>query len=213
MLSVAKATIVSILLCYVTLHPPSLVSLTIMSQLSQFSDAYASSLYDANNPDSLQVIQLDDLTSNLSFSQQASQSVADSDFTRLPIPAPLIPSSLERVCPDRISAYLVYSDMTKEDVVNWWLQTDFGQKKRMRWDARQQSDVWKHFDQVAKAKDGAPKVMCKRCKKVLDHPQQHGNGTTAMIKHLKGIGCRAGNRPNIRQFLQEVLLSYIIRII
>lgn len=149
------------LLYYVTLHHrPGLVSLTIMSQFSQFSDAYASSLYDADNPDSLQVIQPDDLTSNLSFSQQASQSIANSDFTHLPIPAP-IPPSLKRVCPDRISAYLVYSDMTKDDFVSWWLQTDFGQKKRIRWDARQQSDVWKHFDQVAKANNGAPKVMCK----------------------------------------------------
>lgn len=73
----------------------------------------------------------------------------------------------------------------------------------MRWDARQQSDVWKYFDLVAKADDGAPKVICKRCKRVLDHPQQHGNGTAAMVKHLKGIGCRGTKGPGIKQFLQE----------
>jgi len=180
-----------------------------MSQFSQFSDVYASSLYNTDNPDNLQVIQPDDLTSNPSFNQQTSQSIANSDFIYPSRVAP-IPPSLERICPDRTSAYLVYSNMTKDDFVNWWLQTDFGQKKPIRWDARQQSDVWKHFDQVAKASDGMPKVMCKRCKKVLDHPQQHGNGTTAMIKHLKGIGCRGTNGHNIKQFFHEVILSYIM---
>jgi hypothetical protein len=55
--------------------------------------------------------------------------------------------------------------MSKDEFVNWWLQTDFGKKNRIRWDARQQSNVWKHFDQVAKTVDGAPEVMCKQCKK------------------------------------------------
>jgi hypothetical protein len=142
-------------------------------------------------------------------------SVAGSDLTQHSILPPPIPPSLQaqRVYPDRINAYLVYSDMTKDDFVTWWLQTDFGQKKRMRWDARQQSDVWKHFDLVAKANDGTPMVMCKRCRKVLDHPQQHGNGTTAMVKHLKGISCRTHKGPGIKQFLQEVVLSYVLEIL
>jgi hypothetical protein len=181
-----------------------------MSQISQFSDAYASSLYDADNTDSLQIIQSDNFTPDLSFSQQSLGSVtpsaANSDFIRPPVPSPPIPASLQRVCPDRINAYLVYSSMSKDEFVSWWLQTDFGRKKQIRWDARQQSDVWKHFDQVARTDNGASKVMCKRCKKVLDHPQQHGNGTAAMLKHLKGIGCRGLKSPGIKQFLQEVVL-------
>lgn len=78
----------------------------------------------------------------------------------------------------------------------------------MRWDARQQSNVQKHFDLVARADDGTPKVMCKRYKRVLDHPQQYSNSTTAMVKHLKGISCRTQKGPRIKQFLQEVELVY-----
>lgn len=57
-----------------------------------------------------------------------------------------------------------------EEYTDWWFQTSYGrmdaQKKkgRINWDARQSSDVWKHFDQVANAKDGKPKVACKQCK-------------------------------------------------
>lgn len=180
------------------------------SQASQFSDAYVSSLYDPNLTDSLQIIQSDDFTPNLSFSQQSfgsvAPSIANSDFVRPPIPPLPIPPSLQRICLDRNNAYLVYSDMSKDDFVSWWLQTDFGKQKRIRWDARQQSNVWKHFDQVAKTIDGVPKVMCKQCKKMLDHPQQHGNRTAAMLRHSKGIGCQRGSKsPSIKQFLQEVL--------
>jgi hypothetical protein len=91
------------------------------SQESQFSIAL-SSYIDADNTDSLQIIH-SDLGPDLSFSQQSFRSVvplvADSDFTRQSIPPPPIPTSLQpqRVCPDRINAYLIYSDMTKDDFV------------------------------------------------------------------------------------------------
>ncbi|RJE18368.1 hypothetical protein PHISCL_09299 [Aspergillus sclerotialis] len=95
--------------------------------------------------------------------------------------------------------------MTKNDFVRWWLQTDFGQKKPIRWDSRHQSEIWTHFDQVATAKDGTPKVMCKRCKRVFDH-LQFGNGTSAMLKYMKGRGCQKGAKtPDIREFTRTAV--------
>lgn len=183
----------------------------LQSQHSQFSDVYTSSLYDADDTGSLPIIQSDDFIPDISFGQQSfssvTPSITESDHVQ-PLAPPLpVPTSLQRACPDRITTYVIYSEMAKDDFVSWWLQTDYGRKKQIRWNARQQSDVWKNFDQVANAKDGTPRVMCKRCKKVLDHPQQHrnGNGTSAMIKHLKGIGCRGSQSSGIKQFLQEVI--------
>jgi hypothetical protein len=142
-----------------------------MSQLSQFSNAYPSSLNDGDALDNLQSDDQQLFNPDLLFSQQSFNSVSDSDFLRPPLPPPPpLPPSLQRVSPDRRKTYILYTDMTKNDFVAWWLKTDFGRKKRMRWDARQQSDVWKYFDQVAKGDDGEPKVICKRCMKVLDHP-------------------------------------------
>lgn len=143
-----------------------------MPQLSKFSDAYTSSLYDGDALDSLQSDDQQLYTLDLSFSQQSLNLVSNSDFLQPPLLPPPVPASLQRVSPDRRKTYILYSDMMKNEFVAWWLETDFGRKKWMSWDAQQQSDVWKHFDQVAKGNDGEPKVICKRCMKVLNHPQQ-----------------------------------------
>lgn len=177
------------------------------SQASQFSDVYASS-YDLDTIDPLHSLNLipDNLIPDLSFSQQsfasASHSVTDSDFLR---PQPVIPSCLQQICPDRINIYVSYSDMVKDEYVKWWLQTDYGRKKNVRWDSRHQAEVWKHFDQVAKLSDGIPKVMCKRCRAIIDHPSS-GNGTSAMIKHIKGKGCQRVSKPgNIKDLMQNMV--------
>jgi hypothetical protein len=176
------------------------------SQASQFSDVYASSSYDLDTTDTLHCLDLipDNVIPNLSFSQQsftsASQSVTDSDFLR---PQLVVPSCLRHVCPDRINTYILYSEMVKDEYLKWWLQTDYGRKKFVRWDSRHQAEVWKHFDQVAKLSDGIPKVMCKRCKALIDHPS-NGNGTSAMIKHIKGKGCqRVSKSGNIKDLIEH----------
>ena len=191
------------------------------SQLSQISDVYASSVYDDSTTDTLPPILSNDFPPNLSLSQQSFNSgtplVTDSieaDCTRPP-QLPPIPPSLRRVCPDRITTYIVYGSMGQEseEFTKWWIQTNYGvtdsqkTKRRMNWDAQHSSEVWKHFDQVAAAKDGKPKVICKQCKAVLDHPQL-GNGTSTMIKHVKGSGCqRKVKGAGIKQFLQQQVWS------
>lgn len=61
--------------------------------------------------------------------------------------------------------------------------TEFGLKKHLQktiiWHSDQRkSDVWKSFDQVANARTGEPKVMCKRCQGVIIHPPE---GITVLV--------------------------------
>ncbi|KAJ5264775.1 hypothetical protein N7505_007568 [Penicillium chrysogenum] len=82
----------------------------------------------------------------------------DTDFLRPSNLLP-IPPSLTRVGPDRRKAYVLYDDMVYQEWVDWWLQTDYGQKSKLSWDSNRSSNIWSNFDQVAHTKDGAPKVM------------------------------------------------------
>lgn len=182
------------------------------SQISQFSDVYSSSLYEGDHPDNLAYLPSHDqqiFPPDLSCSQQTLNAASDSDFLR-PSQPPPIPDTLQCVGPDRRKVYVLYSDMSKEDFVSWWLKTDFGRKKRMRWDSRHQSDCWKYFDQVAHITTGEPKVICNRCAKVLDHPQHSRHGTSTMNKHIQGVTCRnatnnAAKQPKIKQLMQDAV--------
>jgi hypothetical protein len=91
-----------------------------MSQLSQFSDIYPSSIYDGdpvNLADNLLCFPTEQFpTPELSGSQQTLESASNSG-SLTPIPLPLIPSSLQRVGPGRSLAFVLYSDMSKDDFV------------------------------------------------------------------------------------------------
>jgi hypothetical protein len=96
------------------------------------------------------------------------------------------------------------------EFVKWWLQTDFGKKKQISWDAKRAAHCWKNFDQVAFEKDGKPGVMCHQCRKVLDHPGWAHSRTSSMNKHYNGINCRkgasaVGKKPNIKLALEHAV--------
>jgi hypothetical protein len=175
-----------------------------MSQLSEFSDLY-SSIYEEDQclhlPNDAQLF-----TPESSGSQQAAASVSNSVFVR-PQPLPPIPDILQRVGPTKTKGYILYTDMSKEAFVEWWLQTDFGKKKRIHWDGRHQAECWQHFEQIADGKTGRPGVMCKQCSKVLDHPANGHTGTSSMNKHIKGVNCRKSltKRPNIKQLIENAV--------
>ncbi|KAJ5249580.1 hypothetical protein N7524_011896 [Penicillium chrysogenum] len=174
--------------------------------MPQISDAYHSSSYSGDVPD-LNFLPSDDRLLDLPSSQENLNSVSEVDFLRSQTP-PLIPSSLDRVGPDRRKLFVLYTDMANDDFVNWWLQTDFGKKKGIHWEtSRHQSDVWQYFEQVASSGDGAPKIMCKRCHKVLEHPQISRNGTSTMRTHIKGITCQQtmGNNGAPKQDIKRLM--------
>lgn len=142
----------------------------------------------------------------------------DTEFLR-PINFPPIPSSLTRVGPNRRKDYVLYDNMTHNEWVEWWLQTEYGRKSKILWDSSRNASIWSNFDQVAHTKDGAPKVMCKRCLRILEHPhsstpsQKGYHGTSTMLKHLKTAGCinsQKGGKGEITQFLRKAVCSYFL---
>ena len=105
--------------------------------------------------------------------------------------------------------------MSNTEWVDWWLQTDYGRRSKIKWDSTRHTAIWEYFDQVAHSTDGAPKVMCRRCAKILEHPytmhtnaegKEQYHGTSTMTKHLKTISCRNtknGKNAEIKRFLQN----------
>ncbi|KAJ5681614.1 uncharacterized protein N7477_001554, partial [Penicillium maclennaniae] len=130
-----------------------------MSQISQFSDIYSSSIYDGD-PHTL-------------------ESALNPDFLT-PITPPLIPASLQRVGPSRSLAYILYSEMSKDD--------------------------FEQFNQVANAKTGKLGVKCRQCQKVLNHPASGRYGTIALNRHLASLTCRksTSQKANIKGLLINI---------
>lgn len=104
-------------------------------------------------------------------------------------------------------------DESRKYFVEWWLMTEFGAKKELQksvhWDSHlKKSDVWESFDQVANAKTGQPKVMCKRCQNVIVHPGVNRAGPSPMKAHLTSAGCvkpRKTAKQGINQLLREMV--------
>lgn len=173
--------------------------------MSQLSDPFCSSVYGGPPSDYLEYI-ADNPPIQLyspvpSGSQQALDVLPES---------PKAPDCLPRICPDRIRTYLPYSQEMGDEFVRWWLQTDFGKKKRIAWDTKRDAQCWKNFDQVALEKNGKPGVMCQQCRKVLDHPMLAHTGTSSMNKHYNGFNCRkamktAGQKPNIKLAMEHAV--------
>jgi hypothetical protein len=123
---------------------------------------------------------------------------------------PSIPSSIaldplerfERVGPGRRGQFFLYDAMNHTDWVDWWLETDYGtNNSKIAWESQHgsASETWKQFEQVAHTGTGSPKVMCKRCDVILEHPyatkkddsgRVGRHGTTTITRHLQTSSCR-----------------------
>ena len=185
------------------------------SQISQFSDNYASSICEDASLGSFPSLSSDfpqSFIPDVSHDQQTSDSTSITEFARPPIPPP-IPSTLERVGPQKQKNYLLWTEMVNNEFVAWWLNTEFGsQMKRNIFENKRQAECWKHFHQVASIQDGSPKVMCKICDQILNHPANGHRGTSSMNKHFsQGVNCRrvAPRSQDIRRLMQEGVCQYI----
>lgn len=194
----------------------------------------SSSLYD--DIDNLNYLPSDNaqiFTPDLSISQQTEESF-DPEFLQPSLP-PAIPPSLERVGSDHRKPWILYNEMVHNDWVSWWLETEFGKKSNIKWSSSHSSSIWDNFHQVANSLNGAPKVMCKQCGAVLEHPYTeiegkkkgkptiegvrpkakkniHGLGT--MTKHPHTVSClKAGpaGKSDITKFLVKAVgFPYIL---
>jgi hypothetical protein len=102
--------------------------------------------------------------------------------------------------------------------VEWWLMTEFGSKKELqqaiKWDSKQhRSDIWSSFDQVANARTGEPKVMCRHCQNVVVHPRFNRSGPSPMKNHLNSTYCTKPQKTTklgIDQLLREMVSLFWI---
>jgi hypothetical protein len=64
-------------------------------------------------------------------SSQPTLDIFGFDFIKPNLPPP-IPPSFTRVGPTQRKAYVLYDTMAHTEWVDWWLQTDYGQKRKMQ---------------------------------------------------------------------------------
>jgi hypothetical protein len=115
-----------------------------MSQFSQFSDQGPSPLFE-NDIDTFSYVPTDQLSI---FTSDPLSVTADTD-----LPLFSIPSTLKRIGPDNKKLWVLYSEMSKNDFINWWLQTEYGRlgsqldnQKKIRWNAKRSSSAWDNYN-------------------------------------------------------------------
>jgi hypothetical protein len=149
----------------------------------------------------------------------ASQWPNDSSTPTLaqPIPPsqpPEIPSALTLVHKNK---YILFEVTKKADFLEWHAKTIWSFKHQQRhseqairiaWGHRKQSKVWDFLFEVADKQDGTPKILCRRCDKILQHPAGKGKsgtnltrtGVTHLKNHLQSQQCiQASHRANLPQ--------------
>lgn len=135
--------------------------------MSQITDIYG---YASPSLEGLPLDVLQHLTPDDTLSQRESQSklASESQFDSVPDlldnqvqsrTGPWAPDTLTRIKPDSINEYIIFTTNLSAEFVKWWLQTDFGKKKRLNWEVSRRADCWTGFQQVAHAKDRKPGVM------------------------------------------------------
>ncbi|KAG0158421.1 hypothetical protein PDIDSM_5935 [Penicillium digitatum] len=75
--------------------------------------------------------------------------------------------------------------MSHNDFVDWWLETDYGRKSKLKWDSNRHTEIWNSYISTGKA-------------------QYHG--TSTIQKHRKTAGClrsEKGKKAEITNFLQR----------
>ncbi|KAI9840214.1 MAG: hypothetical protein M1837_001842 [Sclerophora amabilis] len=106
------------------------------------------------------------------------------------------------------NTYIGWTEETTARFQLWWDGTTWSSDNKqaehpinIHWTSKiRTSPVWQSFVQVARVKDGLPKVMCRGCDELLVHPQLKGTGTSSMKKHAsKSQNCSkrqsSGNPP------------------
>ena len=106
------------------------------------------------------------------------------------------PSTLPRLATNY--AFIKWTLQHVDAFSTWWVTTQYARLVQSDpssyhtppWNStKKSSNVWTSFDQVAEAKTGQPKVACRTCDRVFNHPSVKNTGTSNMSKHLKQSKC------------------------
>ncbi|KAJ5780736.1 hypothetical protein N7457_005896, partial [Penicillium paradoxum] len=139
----------------------------------------------------------------------------NSSFIQPSIASSVAPDPIEpfqRVGLGRKGQYFLYNGINHRD----W--TDYGSHNTISWESPHgsASETWKYFEQAAYTDTGKPKVICKNCDIILEHPSSGRKdasgkvsryGTTTITRHLqtiayqKAVGIRR-QKGQLKEFLQ-----------
>jgi hypothetical protein len=163
-------------------------------------------------------------TETPSSAQPVASSNADSLYefpTETPTSAQPIPPSQPIEIPSTLTLvhnnkYILFETTKKAEFLEWHTKTIWYYKQEQRpskqvtriaWGHRKQSKIWDQLCEVADKKDGTPKILCRRCDKILQHPAGKGKsstnssrtGTSHLKNHLQSDHCmQASRRANLR---------------
>ncbi|KAG0156345.1 hypothetical protein PDIDSM_3523 [Penicillium digitatum] len=85
--------------------------------------------------------------------------------------------------------------MSHNDFVDWWLETDYGRKSKLKWDSNRHTEIWNSYHQVAQGIDGAPKHRQSAVSWHINHPETSENGWLFTVEK--------GKKAEITNFLQR----------
>jgi hypothetical protein len=147
--------------------------------------------------------------SQTSFSLDSSRNSATRYFKGLQLSgnADQPPPQLEQ---SHHGSYVLWTEETADVFEAWFNNTPFvqavqGKNEQPRkwflplWNTtrrRAMDSAWSHFHEAADIHHGVPKLICKYCKTVQNHPDIKKEGTSNMSRHLLSANCnKSGKRP------------------
>ena len=96
--------------------------------------------------------------------------------------------------------YIFYTFNTSQKFNEWWLQTEYGagvaagsDRRYMNpnWDSSgRTAEAWSLFHEAAERVTGRPKIICKLCDEVLEHPNNKNAGSSGLKIHIESKGCK-----------------------
>jgi len=106
---------------------------------------------------------------------------------------------------------IVYEKSQLPAFTEWWTKADYAlqsqqaNSKQFKWGSdHRKADSWKHFEEAATFPGGSPKVRCKKCGLLLEHPYRSNQGTNSMKRHFTiCTGSSLLGRRSIKQMLQK----------
>jgi BED zinc finger len=124
------------------------------------------------------------------------------------------PSTLPRLATNY--AFVKWTQQYSNAFIAWWNTTQYALLVKNSpssyhlpsWDiSKKSSSVWSSFDQAAEAKTGQPKVACRTCGRVFNHPSVKNTGTSNMSKHLKQSKCDLNTRRVLVDDTESISVS------
>lgn len=117
------------------------------------------------------------------------------------------PSNLEQI---KFGQFVLWTQETADSFEAWFSTTPFARAVQSEkttpqkwflptWNTtrrRAKDAAWSHFHEAVEVPQGIPRLICKYCKIVVNHPDLRRDGTTNMTRHLSSASCsRNGKRP------------------